>query len=59
MAWILVVAGVAVFVGVLASVSAPTEGSSSLPGVVEEDINSGFAQRTCRRKSQRGIVPER
>jgi hypothetical protein len=58
-AWILVVVGVVVFVGVLASVSAPTVGSSSLLDVVEEDINSGFAQRICRRKSQREIVPER
>jgi hypothetical protein len=58
-AWILVVAGFAVFAGGPASVSAPTVGSSILPDVVEEDINSGFAQRICRRKSQQEIVPER
>lgn len=59
MAWIPAVVGLAVFVGVLASVFAPTADSSSLPDVVEEDINSGFAQRICRRKSQQEIVPER
>ena len=58
MAWILVEVGFAVFVGALASVSVPTVGSSSLPDVVEGDTNSGFAQRICRRKSQREIVPE-